>query len=84
MLHAFGVKAYMTGIDISNAIGIQGLIVRRLDDHNVLIIHESLGKAKRTLEAYELSLRRGVVIPFKLRWWGVGVERWVRMESGKE
>jgi hypothetical protein len=84
MLHAFGVKAYMTGIDISNAIGIQGLIVRRLDDHNALIIHESLGKAKRTLEAYELSLRRGVVIPFKLRWWGVGVERWVRMESGKE
>jgi hypothetical protein len=78
MLHAFGVKASMTGTDISNAIGIQGLTVRRLDDHNVLIIHESLGKARRTLESYEMSVRRGVMIPFKLRWWGVGTERLVR------
>ena len=78
MLHAFGVKASMTGTDISNAIGIQGLTVHRLDDHNVLIKHESLGKARRTLESYEMSVRRGVIIPFKLRWWGVGTERMVR------
>jgi hypothetical protein len=81
-LHAFNVKASTTSRDISNAIGIEGLSVKRLDEHNVLIIHESLGKSTRTMEAYEMSIKRGIVMPFKLRYWGIGVERWIRTTRG--
>jgi hypothetical protein len=83
-LHAFNVKASTTSRDISNAIGIEGLSVKRLDEHNVLIIHESLGKSKRTMEAYEMSIKRGIVVPFKLRYWGIGVERWIRTRGNTD
>jgi len=34
------------------------------------------------MEAYEMSIKRGIVMPFKLRYWGIGVERWIRTTRG--
>lgn len=75
ILHLFDMRASVTESSVSDVLNIAArrdeYELTRLDDHNALVTFSSKERARRVFEA--ITSRAGMMMPFKVRFWGVGV-----------
>lgn len=81
ILHFYGAKRSTRDDEVRNVLrntdgpdSASMVRLRRLDDQNILASFDTQGRARRVYEALKTAYMRGSVLPFKVRYWGVGVE----------
>lgn len=79
ILHAYGLRRSTSEAAVKEILADAGgeaaaaFRMRRLDDHNAVLIFDTQGRAVRALDAFAAGTAKGLMAPFRLRYWGVGV-----------